>query len=213
MTNKELVYKFLNHYGFVKVEGEELKDGEIAPIMPFLLMDAGWILIHKNIEPIACTNTLKKHKKAMFKHYNDFMEYLFMAYNSEEIDQIIDKMDEMEATIANDMIIAQVALSKALMKDTTIDDRRIMSSVMVANVFCTLAEIGMKNMYVRKGRLSSAMYSLQAIRYSGREFTREYMRMNKIPNNTIDTKDDEGVEKTILIMERKIVKWIKGEKE
>lgn len=84
---------------------------------------------------------------------------------------------------------------------------------MVANVFCTLAEIGMKNMYIRKGKLSSAMYSLQAIRYSGREFTREYMRMNKIPNNTIDAKDEEDVEKTILIMERKIVKWIKGEKE
>ena len=103
MTNSELVNKFLDHRGYSKIKGESL-----LPIMPYIVMDVVYNMYNKTIRPIPAKHKLKKLKTTWEEAYNRFDRVFLAAFTEDEQDEIIDRMDDLEAYIANAKTIAEI---------------------------------------------------------------------------------------------------------
>jgi len=211
MTNREIFTRFLDHYGLHQVSGDKV-EGDITPMLPWLLVDAGWLLVSRNIEQVRFRFDIQKHKMLMRKRYSEMMDYLFSAFGEDETDAVIAKMDEMERVIGNDITIAQMAFMRAIGDGTTTEQRIIMTSAMVSNIFNTLAETALKRSFRLSGKMRQMAMTLHSLVNEIEQFGASYIRLNNIENFYVTEAAERDLDQSVMALEKKIVSWLKGER-
>lgn len=214
MTNKELVRTFIGYYAMRQTSGDQLSDGEIAPILPFILMDVGWQPYRDNIAKTIFSFKTKKEAREWKSAYDSFMKYLFRPYGDDATDAVIEKMDEISAALQNPITIMRVKFMDVFKGDATLDQQLILAAALTCNVVAQMAEHSFDELYGHKGLLLGRCRSdLHAIRVHAREFTIAFMKQNGIPNADISDEDNKKLSDAVDSLERQIVRWLKNERQ
>lgn len=203
----------MDYYDLRAVGGDPIPDGEITPLLPFLLMDAGWIYVQRNILTLDCRRDLKHYRKMMREAYSDFMDYLYRPFDEEEADHIITKMGQMEDAVNNDLMMVQLVYVRAFQKDTTFVQHQVLSSALMCNELAYLGEACMEKTLRDYGVLAGWKRASSRLRCALREFTKRYMDQQGIPNNFITDEQVHELDIATLNLEKGIVKWIKEERQ
>lgn len=209
MTNKELVVKFLDYYNLRQVKGSPMTDKELLPLVPYLFADAGQTFYIKYFKDIETSHLMQKHRKRWQESYSEFMHTLFRPFGDNENDTIIDKMDDFEASLSNDLMITQVAYMNCVQDTVPFEQQKIVSAALMCNVLAQLAEVVWQDVYQRFP--GNAYTNLHGIRVHAREFTRNYLAYIGSPNAPVPVDKQDKLEEAVEVLTNKIVKWLVNE--
>lgn len=212
ITNKDITTRFMEYYDLHETHGHDIGDGEIVPLLPFLLVDAGWIYVQKDILPLECRRGMKKARTAMKAAYAQHMYYLFAALEGESADYLIDQMDALEGVINNELTRLRVLYHSAFMKECGFGQRQVLSAALICNQLAYLAEVAMDRTYGKMGALLPCRTALAKLRTALREFSKSYMTEECLPNGEVTEKMVEDIDAASVALEKKIVSWLKGER-
>lgn len=137
MTNKELVNTYLEHQGFKKIEGG---DDDFSPLLPFLMLDLMYQMWSKTIKPINCKFEMKRYKKAWIENYNAFNTQFFRCFTQEQQDAIIEKMDDFEEYVQNNLMIAKVQLMNCLSFET-FERQEVLATCLLCSILAQASHI------------------------------------------------------------------------
>lgn len=200
MTNKEINDAILKTKGCVQYIGN--KDN-LSPIVYFFLMDASFQIFQSNIRNKECTGQQKRLMNQMIDGYNLFFKDFFHAFNQDQIDYLIDKLDSFEDYINPHLEIAEIAMQECD-NEKSIQVQKDMSSVWLCNILAADAQDMFgecwktshvrpdKNKYIGQVVAASKQYSL--IRFG--------------QGQSINQKKFDRLQKSVKVIAHKVMDWI-----
>ena len=199
MTNGELVPRFIRHYG-----GRPAKTIEdITPIAPYILMDVAYQSYRKHIAPLKVTGMAKQLRNRWSKAYHLFNMQVFLPFNDEERDSVVDRMDAIEEYLSDEVKALEDAIIRFL-DGKIVYDREVIASVLLNNI---LAQASNELIFIAaKGLTGQGARSreLDTIRVLCIKFANVYLP----PEGDINTSDDPAVCDAVSALSHKIAKWI-----
>lgn len=201
ITGTELTDAYLRHRGYTRIGG----DG-VSCILPFFILDAMYQIYRKAIAPLTLEHEPKLLRKRWIEAYNLFNRDFFAAFTLEQQDAIIDRMDDFESYIHNDVEILRVQVMNIMNRDD-LETQSTISSCMACNILAQAANAVWKNTYVqRNGKPSPNRYIDTMEKMS-------YKLMNAIHGNSyhVDPNQNKAVCSAISVLCRKMVRWLNEE--
>ena len=90
--------------------GKGRKGDDLAPILPFLILDLFYGYYCKGIAKRSFTHKSKSLARQMGEAYNRVNKKFFAAFSPDEWDEVIGIMDSMEDYVKNDVLIAETGV-------------------------------------------------------------------------------------------------------
>lgn len=109
MTNAEINIALLDKRGYKQYEGN--KDN-LSPLMFFFLMDASYQVFAKSVKRQKCSGKQKSYINRMDEAFKLFYADFYSAFNEDQKDYILDKVDAFEELIEHDLFIAEIAIQE-----------------------------------------------------------------------------------------------------
>lgn len=199
MTNGELVTRFIRYYG-----GRPSKTIEdITPIAPYILMDVAYQSYRKHIAPLKVKGMAKQLRNRWAKAYHLFNMQVFLPFNDDERDSVVDRMDAIEEYLSDEVKALEDAIIRFLY-GKIVYDREVIASVLLNNI---LAQASNELIFIAaKGLTGQGARSreLDTIRVLCIKFANTYLP----PEGDINTSDDPTVCDAVSALSHKIAKWI-----
>lgn len=200
-SNRHFVEKYLAHIGKRKLGGRE---EDFSPLLPFLMLDIQYTLYQREIRPLKCRFELKHWKNVWIESYTAFNERFFGAYDKEEKGELIDKMDDFETFINNDLLIAQCAIMDCFVGED-FETQKILSTCMLCDILAQSAQVVWKKVYKDDRLRGETSTEIDSIRFASRQF------MNAYPHDDtyfINCNTNKKVRATVDTLCRKMVRWL-----
>ncbi len=105
-----ITQSFLDHKGY------NCKNANEGIIMPYILADSFYCAYEDYVKPLKLKHDLKMHAKQMIACYREFNKQFFAAFDDEEKDYIVDKMDAYQQGLANNIEMLRLSVMKNLME-------------------------------------------------------------------------------------------------
>lgn len=203
MTSSDLVDIYLYHLGMHRVKG----DGYDA-ILPFFMLDAMYQIMTKEIVPIKSRHEQKLAMKRWMASYTTFNRDFFSAFDQDQQDEIIDMMDDFEAYINNDVIVAEVAVMNELAKyEIPFEEQKAVAACMVCHVLAQTSQITWGAIYKNKrGQDKENPYIKAILKYSWQWMN---LYFGKISDAYINPNDSEPICTAMNILCKKMVNFLK----
>ena len=210
MTKRELIKRYLDSIGMVRVSGDTAE-----PLLPFLIGDAIYAIYNRDIARLNLAHEEKRLRKAWDDAYGKFNRPFFSAIG-EGSEDATDLMDGFEEFIANDLMVLRSELM-LLMQDVPFEKRGII------HVLAQAAQIAWGNVY-RSGRIVGRDKQtgqkmvvhepdknpyLETINRCS--FRLAAMWHRSISTAFVDTKRTKGIPPAINALCRKMYKWLEQE--
>lgn len=96
---------YLKHKGW---PGGDAQDESI--LAPFILADSAYLVYEEHIKPLGLKHQFKLHQNNFMRCYTAMNKDFFSAFNPEETEYIIDKMDALHDGICNDIEILRISV-------------------------------------------------------------------------------------------------------
>lgn len=195
----DITETYIAHLGLRRVKGSGAD-----PILPFFMLDVMNTIYRKDILPLPCKFEAKKMRKEWAKNYHELNADFFSAFSDEQQDRIIDIMDEFEAFIGNDIIIAKVAVMNVLANaGIDLDSQDVLASCMTAHILAQSAQVLWKAVYGNREN----PYIRAIIYYAGR-WMNIYSKGKT--NMFINLNEYKSIEEAVSAPCRKMVKFLKN---
>lgn len=189
--------------GYLERRGLKVCRGQGTTILaPVFIMDAQYQIWCKDIRNIPCKHLMKKYKKAWSDAYNAFNKDFFFGMDSESVDTIVDAMDDFEEYIANDMMIAEIAVMN-LVKKEPVERQRVIASCMLCNVLAQAAQIIWQATYKFVPGIKINAH-IAAVEKNTMLFLNEYHTRAY----TVHSNDDKPLADAVTVLCNKITQWI-----
>ena len=79
-------------------------------LLPFFLADSAYLIYDEQIKPLGLKRELKLHAKRFIEAYNRFTKDFFAAFDDEQKDYVIEKMDTLYLLIAYDIEVFRMSI-------------------------------------------------------------------------------------------------------
>lgn len=135
MTNHEIVDAILEKKGYKQFQGN--KDN-LSPLMFFFLMDASKTYF-PDVKKQKCSGMQKKLRNQMEEGYHLFFKNFFSAFNDEQTDYLMDKVDAFEEYIQHHLDIAEIAVQECD-NSRPIEEQKECSRVWLCNILAADAQ-------------------------------------------------------------------------
>ena len=135
-NNTEINEALLKKRGYRQYEGNKQN---LSPIMYFFLMDASKQVFDKSVGNQECSGRQKAMISRMRDGYHFFFKDFFSAFNQDQTDYIIDKVDAFEEHIAHHLDIAEIAIQECV-NHLPIDKQREISKTWLCNILAADAQ-------------------------------------------------------------------------
>lgn len=201
MTNSELVETYLEKQGMRRIKGT---NEDFSPLLPYLMLDAVYQMWCKTIKPIECKFELNKYKNTWNKNYNEFNRQFFNCFNIEQRDAIIDKMDDFEQYIGNDITIAKVQVMNCINFET-LDRQDVLATCMLCSILAQSARIVWGRVYKNAKFHDEKNGYISTIEKSIKNFMDTYYGKGK-PNIKCD--EDKKVSDAVSVLCKKMIYWL-----
>ena len=195
MTNK-----YLRSVGYQLVSCESLE-----PLLPFLQMDCMYQIYCKDIKPLELRHEMKQLRKRWIDTYNIFNRRFFCAFTQEEQYEVVDKMDEFETYIANDVMIAKVQVMNVL-SDLETNQAIVCSSLILCNVLCQAAGIIWKHVYKTRSGSDATNLHIDACE----RLTTRLMNLyhSAVSNRIVNPNQSKAITTSIDALCKRMVQWL-----
>lgn len=134
--NMSLTQIYLNAHDLQILKGDDSPN----IFLPFLLIDAMYIVRQENIHDLPKKHTLKHYYRNWDKNYEQFIKDFFRIFTEEQQFEIIDKMDEFNLFIKNELQLFKISVMNRFM-DYDTDVRLILSDTLACNILAQSAQI------------------------------------------------------------------------
>ena len=201
MDNADIVTRFIRYYGG-QITREQVGN-DLTPVAPYILMDVAYQSYRKHILPLPVKGRAKQLRGYWASAYNRFNRELFLPFRPEEYDDIIDKMDEVEDFIGEEVKTLENAIVAFL--DGKIEhDREVIASILLCNILAQAAQelicISCEKMTGKPAKAPE----LDSIRIFCLKFANEFLP----PEGDINTSEDPAVCEAVSKLSHKIAEWI-----
>lgn len=132
------------------LKSRELKphgNHDVAPIMPFIIMDSAYQLYLKYVLPYPSQREMKKSKNEWGKSYKSFNSEFFSTLDNDQRDLMMDILDEFEEETKDKRDIVFFQLLRLLPTNIDVDKRKILASCMTMEVITQSAIIVWEQIY------------------------------------------------------------------
>ena len=140
MTKRELIKRYLDSIGKVRVSGDTTE-----PLLPFLLGDAIYSIYVKDIATLPLVREQKKLRNEWDSHYTMFNRPFFSAIGDGD-EQVTDLMDDFETAIGNELMVLRSNLM-LLLDEVPFDNRQKIVSALLCHVLAQAAQAAWGNVY------------------------------------------------------------------
>lgn len=231
VDNDGLVKSYISHNNMTILNG---KSDDVSPILPFMMMDAQYQIYIKTIVPLRVTGAAKMVKNRWVKCYTTFNKSFFACYTQDQQDAIIDRMDDFEDFIANDLMFVKVAISDCF-NHLDIEKQSVISDCLLCNILAQTAQITWGRVYKHMSR--PAMNSLTSQTIAGernhlvgalgqnivlkesknpyiegvRNCSRRFLNLWYADGKNVDINDSKPLNKAVNNLCRKMVIWMKNQ--
>ena len=96
---------YLRHKGW---PDSDAQDESI--LAPFILADSAYLIYEEYIKPLGLKHQFKHHQNNFMRCYRALNKDFFAAFNAEETEYVIDKMDTLHDGIRNDIEILRISV-------------------------------------------------------------------------------------------------------
>lgn len=182
---------------------KRISGNTLETLFPFLILDCQYQLYCKDIAPLPVKHELKKVRNQWIESYNKFNHRLFNAFNADEQDEIVDKMDDFSNYIQNDLIIAKVAIMDTV-KHLSFEKQNVVGSCLMCNALAQMAQIVFGKVYHNNRNESMFSKEIDGVRKFSWKFLNMYYKENENISCNV-----EPVNNAIDILCRKSIKWLK----
>ena len=190
---------------YVTRKGMYLHGGKntLAPIFPFFILDVEHQIYMKDIRSNEYRGRSKQIANRWGHSYSVINREFFHCFSDEQVDEIIEKMDEFNDAVSNNVMIAKVAFMN-LLSDRSIEELTFFSSCLLCNTLAQSAQIfwemcwkdekgkGLRNHHIDSIRHCAK--TLLNLNYKGKVINCNY---NKACNDAVNA------------LSTKIVDWLK----
>jgi hypothetical protein len=185
------------------LSGERGED-DIAPLLPFIIMDCAQLEFSREVVPIGARQNAKMLIKAWQADYRMFNQRLFRTLDAEQRDFVIDMMDAYEDFIANEMMLMRVAIMD-LVKECSFDAQKTVASLMLCNIFSQVAQITWGEIFYTKSGHHEVCAELERIRNRSHKLTNMVCFIKDDVNPNTSTRLHDAIQSYIS----KTTKWLK----
>lgn len=203
MTNKEMVDKWLLSRGMTRTSG----DG-IDPVAPFFMLDIAWNLWNKTVTPLRCKFEMKRIKTMFAEKYKLFSKQFIDAFTLDESIEVTDKMDDLEAYIANHMTVAKVQVMNYLTGIST-EQKMVCGSLMIVNILIQSAGILWAAVYKGLHSYESTSLEIAVLERLSTRFMNGYH--SAISSEAVDPNRCQPIIDSVTILCKKMVAWLNKE--
>lgn len=203
MTNKEINEAILKRRGYKQYVGN--KDN-LSPLMFFFLSDASFQVFDKDVSKQECKGQQKRLMNQMKEGYHLFFKDFFSAFNQEQTDYLMDKVDAFEEYIKHHLDIAEIAMQECC-NDAPIEIQKELSRTWLCNILAADAQDFHGECW-RTGANQPLCnrYLDQVLKAS-----KEYARLRFGEGRLLTQKQFDRVQMSVRVVARKICDWILGD--
>ena len=200
MRNREINEALLLKRGYKQYEGN--KDN-LSPIMYFFLMDASKQVFDKSVSKQKVAGQQKALMGRMKDGYHFFFKDFFSAFNQEQTEFIIDKVDSFEEYIAPHLYIAEIAIQECD-NSLPIEVQHELSQTWLCNILAADAQDFHGECW-KTGRKQPLYdrYIDQVLKAS-----KEYSRLRFGEGPILSEKQFKRVQTAVQIVAKKVCGWI-----
>lgn len=200
MTNDEICDKFLASMGYTRVSGHTLE-----PVLPALMLDLNYQIFQQEVKPLNCKQNMKVFKNRWIDAYNRFNTRFFKAFTQDEADEVIDRMDEFENWIANDVMITKVQIMN-LLDDLPFETAKTCASLMIANILAQSAGIVWSHCYKTKSGYDCKNMDIYAIERASASFMNLYHKA--ISQRNVKPSESKPICDAVDVLCNKMIKFL-----
>ena len=148
MTNNEIINQYMKGRRLRRVSG---KINNLMAVLPYLIMDLEHSLFCKHIKTIDCKFQAKQMISRWDKVYTKFNKEIFSVLSDDARDYLIDKMDDYEEYIHNNIEMLRIALISAFETIGVEENKhQTLSYIIVCNTIIQAANVVWKRTYLDK---------------------------------------------------------------
>lgn len=199
MTNGELVKRFIEYYG-----GKPGNVGnDITPIAPYILMDLAYQSYRKHIAPLPVRGRAKQLRTYWSSAYHKFNSQIFLPFNTAERDEVIDRMDDIEDYLSEEITELENAIT-AYLETKNVRNTEVITCAILNNILAQSAQELIRIASTSLTGQPAESRDLDGVRIFCIKFATEYLP----PDEYIDTSSDERVNNAVDALSHKIALWI-----
>lgn len=203
ITNAEINNAILRHKGYKQYEGN--KDN-LSSCIYFFLMDASFSFF-KDVKAQKVSGIQKKLRGQMELGYHLFFKDFFSAFNHEQTDYILEKVDDFEDYLAHHLNIAEIAIQECD-NSRPMEVQREESRVWLCNILASDAQDFHGECWkIRsKEQLIKPLYNPyinQVIKAS-----KEYAKARFGEGPSVTDKQFKRVQDSVRVIARKVADWL-----
>ena len=200
MTNDEMVDKWLASIDMKRVQGHTLET-----ILPFLMLDVNYQILQSTVKPIDSKHEMQTQKSRWSDASNRLYKRFFRAFTVDEQNEVIDKMDDFENWIANDVMIAKVQIMNFL-QDLDFDIQKTCAELMIANIMAQSAQIVWGNCYKTSTMHNQKNMDIQAIEKASSRFMNLFH--SAVSNRHVNPNQSKPIVAAVDVLCQKMIKWL-----
>lgn len=204
MTVRDVVNSYCKRHDLDIVDGK-IGSNDPAPILPFIIMDCAQAEFSREIKPLHMHHELKWLRTQWLAEYKKFNQRLFSGLDIDKADFVCDMMDEYTSYIENDMMIIRVAMMN-LVKTLEFDEQKIISSLMLCNIFSQVAQLTWGLVYKTRKRHEEQCPELLKMR----RYSHKMMNLVAYLSDDIDPNIDKPLSDAIESYVNKTTDWLKS---
>lgn len=200
MTNKEINEAHLRHLGYKQIKGN--KDN-LSPLMYFFLMDASKQIFDRDVAKQECTGKQKIYMARWKDGYHLFFKKFFSAFNTEQTDFLLDKVDAFEEYLQHHLAIAEIAMQECD-NDKPISEQQELSRAWLCNLLAADAQ----DFHGECWRTARNQPLYDKYIDCVLKASKEYSRLRFGEGKLLTEKQFNRVQNSVRVIARKICDWV-----
>lgn len=200
MTNKEINEALLAKRGYRQYQGN--KDN-LSPLMFMFLADASKQVFDKSVSKQKCSGKQKFYMNRMKEGYHLFFKDFFSAFNQEQTEFLLDKVDAFEEYISHHLFIAEIAVQECD-NARPMDEQKEISQTWLCNILAADAQDFHGECWkTGKRQPLYDRYIDQVLKAS-----KEYSRLRFGEGPVLTEKQFKRVQAAVQVVAKKVCTWI-----
>jgi SH3-like domain-containing protein len=182
------------------------KDKEdITPLLPFFILDTVYQLYLKHILPLECSHDAQHWRSVWRDTYGALNREFFKAFDDDQRDAVIDRMESMEEFIAGEAERTRATTEAFLATKIPADKVFIVSVCMVCNVLAQSASLIWQKVYRDAAGRGTVNRSIEKLAHVISKFLNSWHK----PACYINCNEDEAVDSAVTALQARVVGWLK----
>lgn len=200
MTNADLNSTYLKYR---HMHNEKGNIDNLSPLMHYFLMDCAYQLYCQHVKNLPLRHKAAKERKRMREGFNSFFTKVHLAFNTEQKDYLLDKVDEFQHDIHNAIERCKIAVMNCFVGGE-FQNRLLLSNIWLVNALAADAQGYMGCVYLTNKRHPQVDRDIDAVLTGSKELAKLMCACDE----SVNPKDKDNLDKAVSALAKDICKWV-----